>query len=62
MAPEELFSQLSESLNGEFLSKILHLLLLFYPIFSCVDPIWMCPLRSAHNTRNFFLNAPTREL
>ena len=24
--------------NGEFLSSIIHLLLLIYPIFTCVDP------------------------
>ena len=34
--PEELFSPLS--LNGEFLSLILHLFLQLYPIVKCVDP------------------------
>ena len=37
MSPEEIFSQF---LNCEFMSKIFHLLPLFYfyPIFTCVDP------------------------
>ena len=46
MSPEEIFSQF---LNCEFMSKILHLMHLFYPIFtSCValdpDPqsSWLC--------------------
>ena len=38
MAPEEISSQFVESLNGKFLSSILHLFPLFYPIFTYVDP------------------------
>ena len=37
MAPEDFFSQLI-SVYREFLSSILHLLLLIYPIITYVDP------------------------
>ena len=37
-APEDNFSHLSESLNGLFMSSILHLLPLIYPFLTCEDP------------------------
>ena len=36
MAPEVF--QLVESLNGELMSSILHLLPLIHPLFNCADP------------------------
>ena len=48
MVPEEIFSQLSELVEwvGEFFTPVLRLLSLIYPIFTCVNPIWI----RIHNT------------
>ena len=38
MALEKFIDNWVPTLNGEFLSSILHFMPLIYPVFACVDP------------------------